>query len=267
MYWITRKGPENIRERGNEEKMDDKTKLAMHFQKYKKKQITLIYRHNLRKNRNYDNPDIDLNRSNNNTLIKIYPEQTLLKAAKRRIKEAAPNARINSESVWIIEGCVFCPKDIAGDREKEDDFFSDVVKKLGEKWGTDNILMAVVHRDESDRGRSHAHIDICPITKDGRLCGKEFIDKPKLIELHTEMSEYLQGLGYNIERGTRQKKGKKLKTVTAKEYKEQAEAEKREMTRAKEQLAEECEELLNGNVALAQEVLEQAIDREWERCR
>jgi hypothetical protein len=43
---------------------------------------------------------------------------------------------------------------------------------LREKYGADRVLCAVVHKDETS---PHMSAYVVPITKDHRLCAKEFI--------------------------------------------------------------------------------------------
>ena len=51
----------------------------------------------------------------------------------------------------------------------EDEFFAAAVVWAGERYGVENLLSAVVHRDE---GAPYLHILVLPLV-DGRMCGKE----------------------------------------------------------------------------------------------
>ena len=55
---------------------------------------------------------------------------------------------------------------------QQDDFMARSLEWLGEKYGQDNIIAAVVHKDEAI---PHLSAFVVPKTEDGRLSAKEFI--------------------------------------------------------------------------------------------
>ncbi len=65
-------------------------------------------------------------------------------------------------------------------------FFSDCYKFFAERYGEENIIAAVVHNDETT---PHMHLNLMPVTKDGRLCSKQLFDKPQLQQLQTDFYE------------------------------------------------------------------------------
>ena len=105
-------------------------------------------------------------------------------------------------------------------------FFSDCYKFFAERYGEENIIAAVVHNDETT---PHMHLNLMPVTKDGRLCSKQLFDKPQLQKLQTDFYEEV-GKKYGLQRGKEGSQRKHLSTAEfkAKKIIEQAEAIKQE---------------------------------------
>jgi Plasmid recombination enzyme len=79
----------------------------------------------------------------------------------------------------------------------QEEFFSKSMEFLKNKYGEQNILTAVIHRDETT---PHLSAYVVPITKDGRLSAKEFIGgKAKMTADQTEFAKGVKHLG--LERG------------------------------------------------------------------
>ena len=241
--------------------MSDKIdKLAIHMKKYKRSQVNMLWKHNFRKNENYSNKNIDTNRTKDN-IIYVCPERTLYKDTKQKI-ETEVTGRVNSESVWLVEAVIYSPSEAS--REEKDRFYQDVLDWLKEKYGESNIISAVAHFDEGADARhcrDHLHVDITPILPDGRLSAKEILNRQGMIDMHTDLADYLQSRGHQIRRGDKAKKGEKLKSLTVNEYKEKAEAEKSKIQKRYKHAKSVTEQLEQGNVRTAQKVLENEIYR------
>lgn len=69
-----------------------------------------------------------------------------------------------------------------------------------------------MHLDETI---PHMHLNLIPITPDGRLCSKNLFDKPKLQQLQTDFYEAV-GKKYGLQRG---KEGNQAKHLSTAEYK------------------------------------------------
>ena len=80
-----------------------------------------------------------------------------------------------------------------------------------------------------DESTPHMHLNLMPITKDGRLCSKELFDKQKLQQLQTNFYNAV-GKKYGLERGKEGSQAKHLSTAEfkAKKIIEQAEAIRQE---------------------------------------
>ena len=105
-------------------------------------------------------------------------------------------------------------------------FFSDCAKFFEESYGTENVISAVIHVDEST---PHMHLNLVPITPDGRLCSKQLFDKPQLQQLQTDFYEEV-GKRWGLRRGKEGSQKKHLSTAEfkAKKIIEQAEAVREE---------------------------------------
>ena len=101
-------------------------------------------------------------------------------------------------------------------------FFSDCYQFFAERYGEENIIAAVVHNDETT---PHMHLNLMPVTKDGRLCSKQLFDKPQLQQLQTDFYEAV-GKRWGLQRGKEGSQKKHLSTAEfkAKKIIEQAEA-------------------------------------------
>ena len=80
-----------------------------------------------------------------------------------------------------------------------------------------------------DETTPHMHLNLVPITKDGRLCSKDLFDKPKLQQLQTDFYNAV-GKKYGLQRGKEGSQAKHLSTAEFKVKKiiEQAEAIRQE---------------------------------------
>lgn len=92
--------------------------------------------------------------------------------------------------------CVTLPSDVPEERERE--FFEKTFDFLQERYGAENILSAVVHKDET---QPHLHFSFIPVVKDveedtgaitERLCAKEVITRGELQSFHTELSRHIE---------------------------------------------------------------------------
>lgn len=195
--------------------------------KYKASQLNNVYRHNERKNKNYSNKDIDLNKSDLNYNFKAPVEPSYEKEffKLREENNLKGNLRLKGEK----QSNIMCEFLITSDN----DFF----KSIGEaetkryfktaydfaknKCGEKNIISATVHMDETT---PHMHLTYIPVVK-GLKKGKEVL-KINASEfwkgfnsygkLQDEFHEYVNEMGFNLERG--ESKGDR-KHLEVEEYK------------------------------------------------
>jgi hypothetical protein len=107
------------------------------------------------------------------------------------------------------------------DEKKQKEFFDKSMEYLKEKYGEKNIVSATVHRDETS---PHLSAYVVPMTKDGRLCARDFLGGRKLLrEAQTEYAKKVEHLG--LVRGI---EGSKAKHQTIKEYYQEINQEPKE---------------------------------------
>ena len=192
------------------------------MQKFHKNDVAPIERENER-DENYisDNPQIDHARTKDNyRLISGYGTYT--EFINNRLHEL--NLFPRKDAVVMNSFVVGSDKTFFGKLPKvlQYEFFSDCTKFFTERYGEKNIISAVVHLDETT---PHLHLNLMPVTTDGRLCSKQLFDKPQLQKLQTDFYEEV-GKKYGLQRGKEGSQRKHLSTAEfkAKKIIEQAEA-------------------------------------------
>lgn len=86
-------------------------------------------------------------------------------------------------------------------------------------FGENNIISFSIHEDETN---PHIHVSFCPVTTDGRLSQKDFIDKFKLKQQHQSLRKFMISKGFDIDLEN-QKPGKYAHRLSVEEYKDFAE--------------------------------------------
>ena len=193
------------------------------MEKYHKQDVAPIEKENER-NENYEaaNPQIDSERTRNNYRFTPYFGKTYTEYINGRIKELGLSPR--KDAVVMNSFVLGSDKTFFDGLAKVEqyNFFSDCYKFFAERYGEENIIAAIVHNDETT---PHMHLNLMPVTKDGRLCSKQLFDKPQLRQLQTDFYEEV-GKRWGLQRG---KEGSQKKHLSTAEYKakkiiEQAEA-------------------------------------------
>ena len=197
------------------------------MEKYHKQDVAPIEKENER-DENYEasNPQIDSERTRNNYRFTPYFGKTYTEFINGRIKELGLSPR---KDAVVMNSFVLGSDKTFFDgvaKVEQYNFFSDCYKFFAERYGEENIIAAVVHLDETT---PHMHLNLIPITSDGRLCSKQLFDKPQLQKLQTDFYEEV-GKKYGLQRGKEGSQRKHLSTAEfkAKKIIEQAEAIKQE---------------------------------------
>ena len=212
------------------------------MEKYHKNDVAPVERENER-DENYisDNPQIDRARTKDNYHI-IGGYGTYTEFINNRLKEL--NLSPRKDAVVMNSFVVGSDKTFFDKLPKalQYEFFTDCTEFFAERYGKENIISAVVHSDETTQ---HMHLNLIPITSDGRLCSKQLFDKPQLQQLQTDFYEAV-GKKYGLQRGKEGSQGKHLSTAEfkAKKIIEQAEAIKQE----NQIYADALEEAKNGEM-------------------
>ena len=197
------------------------------MEKYHKQDVAPIEKENER-DENYEaaNPQIDSERTRNNYRFTPYFGKTYTEFINGRIKELGLSPR---KDAVVMNSFVLGSDKTFFDglsRVEQYNFFSDCYKFFAERYGEENIIAAVVHNDETT---PHMHLNLMPVTKDGRLCSKQLFDKPQLQQLQTDFYEAV-GKRWGLQRGKEGSQKKHLSTAEfkAKKIIEQAEAVQKE---------------------------------------
>ncbi len=189
----------------------------MRIEKFPKSAIGRVWLHNNRTEGDgvtHANEDIDPMRTHlNYCFVKTPP-----KGVKQKMKDYYHQDRENL--VAFCELRLTLPQDVKPRDEKR--FFETAYEFFCEDWGKENVLNAVVHKDETT---PHMHLDFLPVMSiereklsdemkrridnyeaenhvsvKGRICAKDSVNRPYLQKLHIRMLERMtKVLGYPCE--------------------------------------------------------------------
>ena len=212
------------------------------MQKFHKNDVAPVERENER-DENYisDNPQIDRTRTKNNYHI-IGGYGTYTEFINNRLRELNFSPR---KDAVVMNSFVLGSDKTFFDglsRVEQYNFFSDCYQFFAERYGEENIIAAVAHNDETT---PHMHLNLMPVTKDGRLCSKQLFDKPQLQQLQTDFYETV-GKRWSLQRG---KEGSQRKHLSTAEFKAKKIIEQAEAIREENQVyADALTEAKSGNI-------------------
>lgn len=166
----------------------------------------------------HSNEDIDNSRTENNySLVRGTPQKL-----NDRLSQIF-RTRVSDTDIVMAEVVVTLPQNVEEDSPDERKFFEAVRDFYSEDFGEENVINAVVHKDEH---RPHIHLDFVPTVtetsphcqtgdmrykanvqwlqehggKCERLCAKEAINRDYLQTMHERLSDYVaEKLGYEAE--------------------------------------------------------------------
>ena len=211
------------------------------MEKYHKQDVAPIEKENERDEKyEASNPQIDSERTKNNYRFTPYFGKTYTEFINGRIKELGLSPR--KDAVVMNSFVLGSDKTFFDGLAKVEryNFFSDCYKFFAERYGEENIIAAVVHNDETT---PHMHLNLMPVTKDGRLCSKQLFDKPQLQQLQTDFYEAV-GKRWGLQRG---KEGSQKKHLSTAEFKAKKIIEQAEAIREESQVyADALEEAKSG---------------------
>lgn len=101
-----------------------------------------------------------------------------------------------SDVITMVGWIVTAPKDLL--LNQEDLFFQETYHFLENRYGTENVISAVVHKDES--GSPHLHFCFIPAVTDTKrggekLCASNIMDKKELRNFHPALQKHLDSQG------------------------------------------------------------------------
>lgn len=176
--------------------------FAWHFEKMKQSDVKGIEREVEREGK-LKNEDIDPSRSHlNKELVDNPGGMTLYQRVKKRVDVVREKGnRVQKNSVNLLSSVITFPKEDNSDKTEEDQelYFKICLAYFQKKFGKENVVSAIIHKDES---RPHMHLQQVPVTKDTRLAARDVMKKSDVNEIHDELPKYLRHYGFNVQRGS-----------------------------------------------------------------
>ena len=215
------------------------------MEKYHKSDVCPIEKENERdENYKADNPQIDSSKtsSNYNFVIRF---KTYTEFINDRIKSLNLSAKPRKDAVVMNSFVLGSDNEFFSSLHPWDkqEFFKDCYEFFARIYGEENIISAVVHQDETT---PHMHLNLMPITTDGRLCSKELFNKQRLRDLQTDFYECV-GKKYHLERG---KEGSQAKHLSTAEFKAKKVIEQaKEIKQENQVYADALKEAENGEIS------------------
>ena len=162
-----------------------------------------IQKHVQRENTNYNNKDIDHEKTElNYDLIHGHEKQNYKELIEKRIEAGYTGTRkIRSDAVRHVDGIITSDNEFFQDMDQEQikKYFQDSLEFLENEYGKENMLYATVHMDEST---PHMHFGFVPLTKDGRLSAKDVVgNKKALTEFQDRYHQFINQRGFQLDRG------------------------------------------------------------------
>lgn len=189
----------------------------MRLEKRNSNNIVGMFKHNERKTENHSNEDInkDLSHLNYQLIECDSYKDKINQEIKDRYKV---NKSIRKDAVLCVEVLFTSDKEFFDKLtpEQEKKYFEKSVEFLKEQFGEKNVVFATVHKDETT---PHLHAGFIPLTDDGRLNYKNFVNgREGLIKLQNEYFEKMSKEFPELERGQNAKETR-AKHIANQEYK------------------------------------------------
>ncbi|MEH7469065.1 MobV family relaxase [Priestia megaterium] len=217
------------------------------MQKFKAPDVKGMQIHNYREKESHTNPDIDQNKTALNYDLLNDSKIEFSEAIQREIDERYTGQKtIRKDAVRLCEFVVTSDRDFFDKLSPEDEkrFFKESLSFLQERYGKENMLYGIVHRDEKT---PHMHVGMVPITNDGKLAAKQFFGKKtELQQLQTKFHEHVTEKGFDLERGVSSDRKhietQRLKALTAQEQVKALENELKQKQQEKQVLNKSIED-------------------------
>ncbi|MDN4076292.1 MULTISPECIES: MobV family relaxase [Bacillales] len=173
-----------------------------HMEKYKRQDVKGIQFHNQRERESHTNSDIKRDQSHLNYDL-LHPEKVdYTQLLKQQLKDRVQtNKKIRKDAVMLCSFLITSDKPffegLSPDEEQR--FFKESLAFFQNRYGSENIVYATVHKDEKT---PHMHVGMIPITEDGRLAAKSFFGKKtELKQVQDQFHHHLTQAGFSLERG------------------------------------------------------------------
>lgn len=202
----------------------------------------------------HTNPDIDWGRSHENYDLCPAQNRNYYQAVKERIEQLHLPRAVRKDAVVMAQVLVTSDREFFDGLtpEQTQKFFRDAYSFLADRYGTENIVSAMVHMDERT---PHMHVNFVPVTPDGKLSAKRLLTRQALIEQQTAFQNAV-GVHYGLRRGMT----KEERVEQGVERKHMATAEYKAYTKQLELLQQEVEETHGEAMQLRWEVTQAKND-------
>lgn len=189
----------------------------MRLEKRNSKNIVGMFRHNERKIENHSN--VDINKELSHLNYQLIDCESYSEKINREIEERYKvNKSIRKDAVLCVEVLFISDKEFFDKLtpEEERKYFEKSVEFLKEQFGEKNVVFATVHKDETT---PHLHAGFIPMTDDGRLNYKNFVNgREGLIKLQNEYFKKMVEIFPELERGKNAEETR-AKHIANQEYK------------------------------------------------
>lgn len=197
------------------------------MRKFKQENLGGIEIHNERKTKNHSNKDIDASKKNLNLDLVTETESYQKRISDRIMRNRKSDRKVRKDAVVLAEWIVSASHE-AFEKMSESDvkkYFGWSLRYFGEKFGSENVVYAKVHLDETT---PHMHLGIVPLTSDGNLSAKKVFDRSALRSVQSELPVFLKEKGFDVKRGRKDETRKKLTVPEYKKAQDDLAAMKRE---------------------------------------
>lgn len=163
-------------------------------EKFTEHAIVNQLRHNLRQIKYSANVDIDERRLEQN--YELGPDRgvTAYDYFQKRKAElyCYRRADVKVMAGWVVTA----PKDLS--LKLHDKFFQETYNFLEQRYGKENVIQAIVHKDES--GQPHLHFDFIPVAPDEKhhcekICANDVLNRKELRNFHPDLQKHLKEHG------------------------------------------------------------------------
>lgn len=169
-----------------------------HAQKLSKTEALHILAHNRRdaECNGYERENIDNERIKDNYSLFSGSDDFVKRLEERGVKVYAAKSTKRKPPIHCISWVITAPKEIKDNPTREREFFENCVKFLQKRYGEENTVSAIVHKDETS---PHLHYLFTPVVKDKKdktkqkLCCKEVMTRQDFQSFHTDLKKYLEG--------------------------------------------------------------------------
>lgn len=189
---------------------------VVHMQKFKSHDLKGIQFHNQRERESKSNPDIDKSKSYLNYDLHNQESINYNKKVQEIIEnKVITNRKIRKDAVRMCNFIITSDKSFfeSLSPEEQDQFFKRSYDFFKKRYGEDKVVSAMVHLDEVT---PHMHLALVPVIEN-KLSAKRLFDRKELLAIQKEYPEFIQGEGFNLQRG---QEGSDKKHLTTQEFKQ-----------------------------------------------